>query len=83
MIQHSAGSGKTNSIAWTAHFFSELHDEENKKIFDSVIVVSGRNVIDTQLEALEAFERRKVVASISRSGGSKATDTDAPMAIRR
>ncbi|WP_415410939.1 type I restriction endonuclease subunit R [Synechococcus sp. A10-1-5-9] len=73
LIQHSAGSGKTNSIAWTAHFFSELHDEENKKIFDSVIVVSDRNVIDTQLqEALEAFERRKgVVASISRSGGSK------------
>ena len=73
LIQHSAGSGKTNSIAWTAHFFSELYDEENKKIFDSVIVVSDRNVIDTQLqEALEAFERRKgVVASISRSGGSK------------
>ena len=73
LIQHSAGSGKTNSIAWTAHFFSELHDEENNKIFDSVIVVSDRNVIDTQLqEALEAFERRKgVVASISRSRGSK------------
>ncbi|CAI8160473.1 MAG: Type I restriction enzyme EcoR124II R protein [Prochlorococcus marinus str. MIT 9215] len=73
LIQHSAGSGKTNSIAWTAHFFSELHDEQNKKIFDSVIVVSDRNVIDTQLqEALEAFQRRKgVVASISRSGGSK------------
>lgn len=73
LIQHSAGSGKTNSIAWTAHFFSELHDEENKKIFDSVIVVSDRNVIDTQLqEALEGFERKKgVVASISRSGGSK------------
>ena len=59
MIQHSAGSGKTNSIAWTAHFFSELHDTNDQKIFDSVLVVSDRNVIDTQLqEALESFQRR-------------------------
>ena len=58
LIQHSAGSGKTNSIAWTAHFFSELHDANDKKVFDSVLVVSDRNVIDTQLqEALESFER--------------------------
>jgi type I restriction enzyme R subunit len=73
LIQHSAGSGKTNSIAWTAHFFSELHDAENRKVFDSVLVVSDRNVIDTQLqEALEAFERKKgVVASITSEDGSK------------
>ncbi len=73
LIQHSAGSGKTNSIAWTAHFFSELHDADNKKVFDSVLVVSDRNVIDTQLqEALEAFERKKgVVASITSEDGSK------------
>ena len=73
LIQHSAGSGKTNSIAWTAHFFSELHDAENKKVFDSVLVVSDRNVIDTQLqEALESFERKKgVVASITSEEGSK------------
>ena len=73
LVQHSAGSGKTNSIAWTAHFFSELHDANDKKVFDSVLVVSDRNVIDTQLqEALEAFERRKgVVASITSEDGSK------------
>ena len=73
LIQHSAGSGKTNSIAWTAHFFSELHDANDRKLFDSVLVVSDRNVIDTQLqEALEAFERRKgVVASITSEEGSK------------
>jgi type I restriction enzyme R subunit len=73
LIQHSAGSGKTNSIAWTAHFFSELHDGHNKKVFDSVLVVSDRNVIDTQLqEALESFERKKgVVASITSEEGSK------------
>lgn len=50
LIQHSAGSGKTNSIAWTAHFLSELHDAEDKKLFDTVIVVSDRNVIDAQLQ---------------------------------
>ena len=73
LIQHSAGSGKTNSIAWTAHFLSELHDADNKKVFDSVLVVSDRNVIDTQLqEALESFERKKgVVASISSEDGVK------------
>ena len=73
LIQHSAGSGKTNSIAWTAHFFSELHDANDKKVFDSVLVVSDRNVIDTQLrEALEAFERKKgVVASITSEKGIK------------
>jgi len=73
LVQHSAGSGKTNSIAWTAHFLSELHDENDKKIFDSVLVVSDRNVIDTQLqEALEGFERKKgVVASISNLKGVK------------
>ncbi|MCP9788042.1 type I restriction endonuclease subunit R [Cyanobium sp. Maggiore-St4-Cus] len=73
LIQHSAGSGKTNSIAWTAHFFSELHDANDQKVFDSVLVVSDRNVIDTQLqEALESFERKKgVVASITTDKGIK------------
>ncbi|MBL8940109.1 MAG: type I restriction endonuclease subunit R [Archangium sp.] len=67
LVQHSAGSGKTNSIAWTAHFFAELHDAANKKVFDSVIVVSDRNVIDDQLqEAIFDFERTTgVVATIS------------------
>lgn len=73
LIQHSAGSGKTNSIAWAAHFLSELHDKDDKKLFDSVIVVSDRNVIDKQLqEALDAFQRVKgVVAVIANEGDSK------------
>lgn len=73
LIQHSAGSGKTNSIAWTAHFFSELHDGENRKLFDSVIVVSDRNVIDAQLqEVLFGFQRKAgVVATITGKSGSK------------
>ena len=50
LVQHSAGSGKTNSIAWTAHFLAELHDAQDRKVFDSVLVVSDRNVIDAQLQ---------------------------------
>ncbi|MCI9917713.1 type I restriction endonuclease subunit R [Clostridioides difficile] len=50
LIQHSAGSGKTNTIAWTAHRLSSLHDEDNNAIFDSVIVVTDRKVLDKQLQ---------------------------------
>lgn len=50
LIQHSAGSGKSNSIAWLAHRLSNLHDAADKKIFDSVIVVTDRLVLDQQLQ---------------------------------
>lgn len=49
LIQHSAGSGKTNSIAWTAHRLARLQ-VDNAKVFDSVIVVTDRNVLDAQLQ---------------------------------
>lgn len=73
LIQHSAGSGKTNSIAWSAHFLADLHDARNEKLFDTVLVVSDRTVIDTQLqEAIFDFERTTgVVATITGEGGSK------------
>ena len=73
LVQHSAGSGKTNSIAWTAHFLAELHDAANRKVFDTVLVVSDRNVIDAQLqEALFDFQRQTgVVATITNQDGSK------------
>ncbi len=76
LVQHSAGSGKTNSIAWTAHFFADLHDAQAKKIFDTVLVVSDRNVIDSQLqEALFDFQRQSgVVATIKGSEGSKSAE---------
>ncbi len=51
LIQHSAGSGKTNSIAWTAHGLASLHTDDNEKVFDSVIVVTDRTVLDDQLQA--------------------------------
>lgn len=73
LIQHSAGSGKTNSIAWTAHFLADLHDAGHNKLFDSVLVVSDRNVLDAQLqEAIFDFERTAgVVATITGEGASK------------
>lgn len=51
LIQHSAGSGKTNSIAWTAHRLARLFDEHDNKVFDTVIVVTDRTVLDDQLQA--------------------------------
>lgn len=50
LIQHSAGSGKSNSIAWTAHQLSAIHTAEGNKLFDSVIVVTDRTVLDDQLQ---------------------------------
>jgi len=81
LVQHSAGSGKTNSIAWTAHFLAELHDAQHKKMFDTVLVVSDRNVIDAQLqEALFDFERQVgVVATIKGESGSKSGELAAAL----
>ncbi|MGC3987833.1 MAG: type I restriction endonuclease [Pseudorhodoferax sp.] len=50
LIQHSAGSGKSNSIAWLAHRLSSLHNVANEKIFHSVVVITDRRVLDQQLQ---------------------------------
>jgi len=50
LIQHSAGSGKTNSISWLSHRLASLHDSENQKIFDCVVVITDRRVLDDQLQ---------------------------------
>lgn len=50
LIQHSAGSGKTNSISWLAHRLAVLHDAGDEKVFDCVIVISDRRVLDRQLQ---------------------------------
>jgi type I restriction enzyme R subunit len=73
LIQHSAGSGKTNSIAWTAHFLADMHDDADQKLFHTVLVVSDRNVLDAQLqEAIFSFERTQgVVATITGEHASK------------
>ena len=59
LIQHSAGSGKSNSIAWLAHRLASLHDEYDEKVFHSVIVVTDRRVLDQQLQAtIHQFEHK-------------------------
>ena len=50
LIQHSAGSGKSNSIAWLAHRLQSLHDKNDDVIFNSVIVVTDRKILDSQLQ---------------------------------
>ncbi len=78
LIEHSAGSGKTNTIAWTAHRLARLHDEDNRKVFDKVLIVSDRKVLDRQLQdAVEQADNAAgsvaVIdsAAVRRSGGSK------------
>ena len=59
LIQHSAGSGKSNSIAWLAHRLASLHDEHDEKVFHSVIVVTDRRVLDQQLQdTIYQFEHK-------------------------
>ena len=50
LIQHSAGSGKSNSIAWLSYGLANLHDADNNKIFKSIIVVTDRTILDSQLQ---------------------------------
>lgn len=75
LVQHSAGSGKTNSIAWLAHGLANLHDDANAKVFDSVIVVTDRTVLDDQLQkAIKAIEGTKgVVGTINADEVRKAS----------
>jgi type I restriction enzyme R subunit len=71
LIQHSAGSGKSNSIAWVAHQLSSLYDEKGNKQFHSVIVVTDRTVLDAQLQdTIYQFEHTDgVVGRINREEG--------------
>jgi type I restriction enzyme R subunit len=62
LVEHSAGSGKSNSIAWLAHRLSSLHNEEENRVFDSVIVVTDRRVLDQQLQnTIYQFEHKQGV----------------------
>ena len=62
LIQHSAGSGKTKTIAWLAHGLLNKFDDNNKRIYDMVIVISDRKVIDAQLQdQVKAIERKQGV----------------------
>jgi type I restriction enzyme R subunit len=69
LVQHSAGPGKSNTIAWTAHRLSSLHDAADAKVFDKVIVITDRVVLDRQLqETIYQFEHaRGVVVKIDQN----------------
>ncbi|TBD36638.1 type I restriction endonuclease subunit R [Rhizobium ruizarguesonis] len=59
LVQHSAGSGKSNSIAWLAHRLASLHDANDEKVFHSVVVVTDRRVLDQQLQnTIYQFEHK-------------------------
>ena len=58
LIQHSAGSGKSFTIAWLAHQLSTLHDAEDRRVFDSIVVITDRRVLDRQLQTtMRQFEQ--------------------------
>ncbi|QGA80872.1 DEAD/DEAH box helicase family protein [Candidatus Nanohalobium constans] len=69
LIQHSAGSGKTFTISWLAHQLAEIHNDENEPVYDSVIVISDRRVLDDQLQHhLKQFSQVEgVVANVEES----------------
>jgi type I restriction enzyme, R subunit len=74
LIEHSAGSGKSNSIAWLAHRLSSLHDTEHRKVFDKVVIITDRLVLDRQLqETVYQFEHvHGVVVRIDRDSAQLA-----------
>ena len=69
LIQHSAGSGKTNTIAWLAHRLASLHDAEDQVIFDTICIITDRKVVDRQLQ-------NAVLSMEHKAGLIKALDDD-------
>jgi len=85
LIQHSAGSGKSNSIAWLAHQLSSLHDFNGNAIFNSTIVITDRTVLDSQLqETISSFDHKDgLVVGISREGTNESKSTQLADALER
>lgn len=84
LIEHSAGSGKTDTIVWTAHRLAALHDASNAKVFDSVIVVTDRTVLDDQMSRAMAQldHKQSQVVSINGLSGSKSAELAEALAAR-
>ncbi|MFM0069558.1 type I restriction endonuclease [Paraburkholderia sediminicola] len=78
LVQHSAGSGKSNTIGWLAHRLASLHDAKDQKVFSSVIVITDRRVLDTQLQdTIYQFDhQRGVVEKIDENSTQLATALD-------
>jgi type I restriction enzyme R subunit len=74
LVQHSAGSGKSNSIAWLAHQLANLCGADHQPVFDSVIVITDRRVLDKQLQnTIKQFEKIKGVVTPIRNGAKQLT----------
>jgi len=74
LVQHSAGSGKSNSIAWLSHRLQSLHDASDNKVFDSIVVVTDRRVLDQQLQnTIYQFEHKQGVVIRIKEGEAKST----------
>ncbi len=73
LVEHSAGSGKSNTIAWLAHQLAGLHDEKDKRVFDTIIVITDRRVLDQQLrQTVKSFEQtRGLVSAIDKQKSSR------------
>lgn len=84
LIEHSAGSGKTDTIVWTAFRLAALHDAENKKVYDSVIVVTDRNVLDKQVAAAmrQLDPAAAQMVSIDGTGRSKSSELGEALAMK-
>lgn len=79
LIQHSAGSGKTNTIAWLAHSLVSLHDDQNSNIVDTVLIVTDRIVVDRQLQdAVRQINHKNGVVKVM---GDRETSSDLADAI--
>ncbi|MBK2297343.1 type I restriction endonuclease subunit R [Francisella philomiragia] len=85
LIQHSAGSGKSNSIAWLSHQLSSLHDDNGNAIFNSTIVITDRTVLDNQLqETISSFEHKSgLVVCISRDDANESKSSQLADALER
>lgn len=85
LVHHSAGSGKSNSIAWLAHRLASLHDHHDEKIFSSVVVITDRIVLDKQLqETIYQFEHKQgVVQKIEKDSTqlAQALDNQIPIIV--
>jgi type I restriction enzyme, R subunit len=85
LVEHSAGSGKSNTIGWLAHRLSSLHNAQNQRVYDSVIVITDRVVLDKQLQdTIYQFEhKRGVVQKIDESSRqlAEALENSVPIII--
>jgi len=87
LVQHSAGSGKSNSIAWLAHRLASLHNDRDEKVYDSVVVITDRLVLDQQLQdTIYQFEHKqgvvvKITGNAKSSQLSEALEKGSPIII--